>query len=204
MIKRHLEKSIKKMLNSKKVLVLLGARQVGKTTLLKELFEKEKNVEWLNGDEQSTNEFFRDISAIRLKNYFKGKKFLVIDEAQNIEDIGVKLKLMADNIENLQVIATGSSAFEIANKTNEPLTGRKWEYKMYPLSFSEMAKANGLLNEKRMLPHRLIYGYFRMQALGKILRQCGKILLYRNAKRNWNMMGYGRTAGFGVQSSSRK
>jgi len=160
MIKRHLEKSIKKMLNSKKVIVLLGARQVGKTTLLKEIFEKEKNVEWLSGDEQSTNEFFRDISAIRLKNYFKGQKFLVIDEAQNIEDIGIKLKLIADNIEDLQVIATGSSAFEIANKTNEPLTGRKWEYKMYPLSFSEMANNNGLLNEKKMLPHRLIYGYY--------------------------------------------
>jgi predicted AAA+ superfamily ATPase len=185
MIKRHLEKSIKKMLNAKKVLILLGARQVGKTTLLKELFEREKDVEWLSGDEQSTNEFFKDVSAIRLKNYFKGKKILVIDEAQNIENIGTKLKLMADNIENLQVIATGSSAFEIANKTNEPLTGRKWEYKMYPLSFSEMAKNNGLLNEKNMLPHRLVYGYYPeiVSNPGKekeILKQLSDSYLYKD------------------------
>ena len=159
-IKRHLEKSIEKMLHAKKVLILLGARQVGKTTLLRELFERKKNAEWLDGDEQDTHEFFKGISAIRLKHYFKDKKFLIIDEAQNIEDIGTKLKLIADNVEHLHVIATGSSAFEIANKTNEPLTGRKWEYRMYPLSFSEMAEHNGLLSEKRMLPHRLVYGYY--------------------------------------------
>jgi len=160
MIQRHLEKSIKKMLRSKKVIILLGARQVGKTTLLKGLFEHEKDAEWLNGDEQSTNDFFKEVSAIRFKHYFKDKKFLVIDEAQNIENIGAKLKLMADNVEHLRIVATGSSAFEIANKMNEPLTGRKWEYRMYPLSFSEMAESNGLLNEKKMLPHRLVYGYY--------------------------------------------
>jgi len=159
MIKRHLEKNIEKMLNAKKVLILLGARQVGKTTLLKELFDK-KNAEWLNGDEQDTHEFFKEVSVIRLRHYFKDKKFLIIDEAQNIENIGTKLKLIADNVEHLHVIATGSSAFEIANKTNEPLTGRKWEYRMYPLSFSEMAEHSGLLSEKRMLPHRLVYGYY--------------------------------------------
>ena len=75
-IKRHLEKSIEKMLHAKKVLILLGARQVGKTTLLRELFERKKNAEWQNGDEQDTHEFFKGISAIRLKHYFKDKKFL--------------------------------------------------------------------------------------------------------------------------------
>jgi predicted AAA+ superfamily ATPase len=84
----------------------------------------------------------------------------VIDEAQRISDIGLKLKLITDQIPEVQVVATGSSAFELANKTNEPLTGRKWEYRMFPLSFGEMVQHHGLLEEKRLLHDRLIYGYY--------------------------------------------
>ena len=85
---------------------------------------------------------------------------MVIDEAQRIEDIGLRLKLITDQINDVQLIATGSSSFDLANKINEPLTGRKWEYKIYPISFKEMVNHHGLLEEKRMLPHRLIYGYY--------------------------------------------
>ncbi|MGV8090856.1 MAG: ATP-binding protein [Mangrovibacterium sp.] len=160
MIERQLEKIILGRLNTGKIIILLGARQVGKTTLLNKLFANEKEIEWMNGDEQTVKAFFSETSAIRLEHYFKGKKYLIIDEAQQINDIGLRLKLMTDHIKDLQIIATGSSAFELANKTNEPLTGRKWEYRMFPLSFREMADHHGMLNEKRLLPHRLVYGYY--------------------------------------------
>ena len=160
MVERFLQKSIENHLHKGKVIILLGARQVGKSTLLEKLFAEKADVEWFNGDEATTRAFFSDVSAVRLEAYFKGKKYLIIDEAQQIEDIGLKLKLMVDKIKDLQIVATGSSAFEIANKTNEPLTGRKWEYTMFPLSFAEMVEHHGLMTEKRMLPHRLLYGYY--------------------------------------------
>ncbi len=160
MIERCLEKEIESRFHGGKIIILLGSRQVGKTTLLEKFFADKADAEWFNGDEATTKAFFSNISAVRLEAYFKNKKYLIIDEAQQIEDIGLKLKLMVDKIKDLQIIATGSSAFEIANKTNEPLTGRKWEYTMYPLSFAEMVNYHGLMNEKRMLPHRLLYGYY--------------------------------------------
>lgn len=160
MIERCLEKEIESRFHGGKIIILLGSRQVGKTTLLEKIFADKADAEWFNGDEATTKAFFSNISAVRLEAYFKNKKYLIIDEAQQIEDIGLKLKLMVDKIKDLQIIATGSSAFEIANKTNEPLTGRKWEYTMYPLSFAEMVNYHGLMNEKRMLPHRLLYGYY--------------------------------------------
>ena len=87
-------------------------------------------------------------------------KYLIIDEAQRIENIGLCIKLIYDNIDGVKVIATGSSAFELANKINEPLTGRKWEFFLYPISFGEMADHQGLIEENRLLHKRLIYGYY--------------------------------------------
>ena len=115
---------------------------------------------WLNGDELDVQALFEGVSATRLKAMFGRKKIVIIDEAQRIPDIGLRLKLVTDQIKGIQLIATGSSAFELATKTGEPLTGRKWEYRMYPLSFGEMVDEHGLLEEKRMIPHRLIFGYY--------------------------------------------
>lgn len=138
----------------------MGARQVGKTTLLRQIFEKEESLLWLNGDETDVQALFKDISATRLKAIFGNKKYIIIDEAQRIPDIGLRLKLITDQIPDIQLIATGSSSFDLANKVNEPLTGHKWEFKMYPLSFGEMVNHHGLLDEKRLIPHRLVYGYY--------------------------------------------
>lgn len=160
MIERVLTEIVKNKLNSGKAIVLLGARQVGKTTLLKQLFGNSDDVLWLNGDEVDVQALFSTISATRLKSIFGNKKTIVIDEAQRITDIGLRMKLITDQIPEVQLIVTGSSAFELANKLNEPLTGRKWEYKMYPISFGEMVKHHGLLEEKRMIPHRMVYGYY--------------------------------------------
>ncbi len=160
MIPRILQDSLTSKLNQGKAIILLGPRQVGKTTLLHSLFGNHKNVLWLNGDEIDVRNLFLNISAARLKTYIGNNKIVIIDEAQRIQDIGLKLKLITDQINEVQLIATGSSSFELSNKLNEPLTGRKWEFKMYPISFKEMVDANGLLNEKRLLPHRLVFGYY--------------------------------------------
>ena len=160
MIHRLLQNTISGKLDKGKAIILMGARQTGKTTLLKNLFPNNDDVLWLNGDEQDVQKIFSNISATRLKALFGNKKYIVIDEAQRIEDIGLRLKLITDQIKDIQLVATGSSSFDLANKVNEPLTGRKWEYKIFPLSFQEMVNHHGLLEERRMLPHRLVYGYY--------------------------------------------
>ncbi len=160
MVERVLKKIIEGQLGKGKAIVLLGARQVGKTTLLQSLFGDSEEVLWLNGDELDVQLLFATISATRLKAIFGSKKIVVIDEAQRILDIGLRLKLITDQIKDVQLIATGSSSFELANQVNEPLTGRKWEYQMFPLSFGEMVAHHGLLEEKRLLPHRMVYGFY--------------------------------------------
>jgi predicted AAA+ superfamily ATPase len=160
MIQRALEQIIQSRLHSGKAILLLGPRQVGKTTLLKKLFPLQEDVLWLEGDEKDVQDLFEHASASRLKAFFGNKKTIIIDEAQRIKEIGLRMKLITDQIKEVQLIATGSSAFELANHLNEPLTGRKWEYKMYPVSFEEMVKHHGLLEETRLLPHRLVYGYY--------------------------------------------
>ena len=138
MIKRTLDDIIKDKLFKGKAIVIMGPRQVGKTTLLKQLFKDDDMVLWLNGDEQDVRNLFETISSSRMKLIIGNKKVVVIDEAQRISDIGLKMKLITDQIPEVQLISTGSSSFELANLVNEPLTGRKWEYKMLPLSFEEM------------------------------------------------------------------
>ena len=160
MIERLLYKSIENKLFKGKIIVLLGARQVGKTTLLKQMLQKQEHVLWLNGDEMQVQNLFDNASADRLLSEFNGNKIVILDEAQRIRNIGLRLKLVADSDSDIQIIATGSSAFELANKVNEPLTGRKWEYQLFPLSFGEMAAHHGKMKEMRMLPHRIIYGYY--------------------------------------------
>ena len=160
MIERLLYKTIENKLFAGKVIILTGARQVGKTTLLKQLLRQKEGVLWLNGDELQVQNLFANASADRLLSEFSNSKIVILDEAQRIENIGLRLKLIADSDSEVQVIATGSSAFELANKVNEPLTGRKWEYQMFPLSFGEMVEHHGKLKEMRMLPRRIIYGYY--------------------------------------------
>jgi hypothetical protein len=160
MIARKIENIISTELFQKKAIVLLGARQVGKSTLLKKMFSERKDVLWLDAENPDVHLIFENANAKRIALFFEENKIIIIDEAQKIDNIGSKLKLITDHIQNVQVIATGSSSFELRNKLNEPLTGRKFEHKLYPLSFSEMKNHTGLLDEIRMLPQRLIYGYY--------------------------------------------
>jgi hypothetical protein len=161
MIKRTIEDSIRNELNTgRKAVILLGARQVGKTTLLHALFAENREVLWLNGDTSNDRLLLTTQSVEQLRVIIGKHKTLIIDEAQRVPDIGLVLKLIIDNIKHLKVIATGSSSLDLSNRTAEPLTGRKRQFKLFPLSFSEMVAHHGLLSERNLIPHRLIYGYY--------------------------------------------
>lgn len=185
MITRSIETEIQNELGKGKAIVILGARQVGKTTLLKEMFKEREQILFLNGDESDVRAMLEHPTSTALKAIIGDKKTLIIDEAQRITDIGLKLKIIIDNIPDVQVIATGSSSFELANKINEPLTGRKWEHKMFSLSFTELVRNNGLLEEKRMLRHRLVYGGYPDVVMNegqekKILKELSEDYLYKD------------------------
>lgn len=185
MITRTIISNIKQEFFQKKAIVLLGARQVGKSTMLKSIFENEPNMLWLDAENPDVSLIFENATATRLESFFGNNKFVIIDEAQKIDNIGSKLKLITDYLPEIQVIATGSSAFELRNKLNEPLTGRKFEHKLFPLSFSEMKKHIGLLEEIRMVPHRLVYGYYpevvtTQNNEEKILRLLSDSYLYKD------------------------
>ena len=161
MISRLCGELIQSSLDAKKVIILSGARQTGKTTLLKSLFdERTEPALWFNGDELDVQELFARLSAQRFKAYIGEKKIVVIDEAQRITDIGLRLKVLADSLPDIQIVATGSSSFDLANSVNEPLTGRKREFRLFPLCFKELVAHTDLLTEKRMIPHRLVFGSY--------------------------------------------
>jgi predicted AAA+ superfamily ATPase len=155
-----LGQALQDKLDTGKAIVLTGARQTGKTTLLQNLFGGRRDTLWLNGDEPDVRALFENPSSTRLAAILGTKSCLVIDEAQRIPDVGVKLKLVTDSLPETRVIATGSSSFELGNQVNEPLTGRKWELQLFALSFGEMVAHHGLLDEKRLLPHRMVHGYY--------------------------------------------
>ena len=160
MITRNLEKNITSLFGKRKAIVIMGARQVGKSTLLQQMLAGREDVVWMNGDEMDIQELFREMTSTRIRAILGDNKFLVIDEAQRIQDIGLRMKLITDQVPEVQVIATGSSSFELAAKVNESLTGRKREFRMFPLTFGEMVRHTSFLEETRMIPHRLIYGYY--------------------------------------------
>ena len=160
MITRDIERNILPLLGKGKAIIVMGARQVGKSTLLQQMLGDRKDVVWMNGDDLDIQELFRDMSSTRIRAILGNNLFLVVDEAQRIPDIGLRLKLITDQIPQVQVIATGSSSFELASKVNESLTGRKREFKMFPLTFGEMVRHTNFLEESRMIPHRMVYGYY--------------------------------------------
>lgn len=160
MIARKLKEIVRDRLNSGKAIVLIGARQVGKTTLLKDFVKDFDDMLWFNGDDIETRSLFQEVSVEKFKSLIGAKKIMVVDEAQRVENIGLKMKLITDNLPEVQLILTGSSSFDLANRINEPLTGRKWEYTLYPLSFGEMAAHTNPFEELKHLPLRLVYGYY--------------------------------------------
>ena len=145
-----------------KAVIIYGARQVGKTTLIRMILKNtaEKDILFLNCDLPDV----RDILEKKDLQHFKGlvgdKKVVFIDEAQRVSDIGLTLKILIENFPNSQIIATGSSSFDLANKINEPLTGRKFSFQLYSLSLNEIFSDANVLEIRRKLPELLIYGSY--------------------------------------------
>jgi len=162
MISREIEKRIQAKLFKKKVIIIYGARQVGKTTLVKDLLKKyPKQSIYLNCDELDIRNALTDKTSTEIKAFLGNNKLVVLDEAQRVRNIGLTLKLMVDNFPELQIVATGSSSFELSNKIIEPLTGRKFEFHLYPISYNELRKYYASdLESKRHLERRIVYGMY--------------------------------------------
>jgi uncharacterized protein len=162
MIKREIFDTINKRLFKRKVIIITGARQVGKTTLLEQIIKSNNNypVLLLNCDEADNRISLENATSTQLKSLIGNNKLILIDEAQKVMNIGNTLKLFVDNINDIQLIVTGSSAFDLRNRLNEPLTGRKVEYNLYPFSTNEIINNTSIIEEKRLLEQRLIYGMY--------------------------------------------
>lgn len=159
MIKRVLESKISKKLNSGKAIILIGPRQVGKTTLIKSILDK-KDYLFLDGDDPTVRSLLTEPNTEQLRSIIGNKQIVFIDEAQRINGIGITLKLITDQFKNIQLLVSGSSAFELNSSINEPLTGRKWEYHLYPLSWEELENQIGYVKSQQQLELRLMYGMY--------------------------------------------
>jgi predicted AAA+ superfamily ATPase len=160
-ITRSIQNDIEKALFKGKIVVIYGARQVGKTTLVEEIIKKYKDESlYLNCDEPDVRIALTDRTSTEIKSFIGSRKLIVIDEAQRVNNIGLTLKLIADNFPETQVIATGSSSFELSGKISEPLTGRKTEFFLYPLSVAELLQVYSPLETQRLLEERLIFGMY--------------------------------------------
>jgi predicted AAA+ superfamily ATPase len=159
MIKRHLEEQINKRFGKGKAILLIGPRQVGKTTLFNKLLERKEHL-FLNGDDPTVRKLLTNPNIEQLKNIIGNYKVVFIDEAQRIDTIGLTLKLITDQLKSVQLLVSGSSAFELNNQTQEPLTGRKWEYQLYPISWNEFENNVGYLKAQQQLELRVVYGMY--------------------------------------------
>lgn len=156
-----LEPILNKLAHSNKIVIIYGARQVGKTTLANQIIAK-LNLKTLkiNADELKYHDILSSRDLDKMKSLISGYELLFIDEAQRIENIGINLKILADGLPNLKIIVTGSSSFELANKINKPLTGRAWTYNLFPLSFLELAGEYNNFEINNQLDNVLIYGTY--------------------------------------------
>ncbi len=160
-IKRSIQDTVEKGLFKGKISIIYGARQVGKTTMVKEIQKKyPENSSYFNCDEPDIRDALTNKTSTEIKAFIGGKRLVIIDEAQRVENIGLTLKLIADNFTEIQIIATGSSSFDLSNKIAEPLTGRKNEYYLYPFSLVELRGAHSELEIDRLLERRMIYGMY--------------------------------------------
>lgn len=160
LIRRKLHDIIEDKIFKGKAIVLIGARQVGKSTLLKQIIADKGNVLNLNCDDPSVRSLLQDINLNTLRQLIGNNKIVFIDEAQRIQGIGLTLKLITDNMPEVQLLVSGSSSFMLQGQLNEPLTGRKFEYHLYPLSTEEIYNETGYLGVKQSLESRLIYGSY--------------------------------------------
>lgn len=160
-ITRIIQKQIEKDLYKGKAIIIYGPRQVGKTTLVKQIISNFSTPStYLNCDEPDIRALISNKNSTQLKELFGSTKLVIFDEAQRVKNIGLSLKLIIDTFPSIQIIATGSSSFELANKIAEPLTGRIYQYTLFPLAEAEILTSFGSLETKRTLETRLRFGSY--------------------------------------------
>lgn len=183
--KRGIETEIEKHLFKGKIVAIYGARRVGKTTLVKNLLNQHSQKgRYLSCDEPDVRQALTNKTSSELINYLGNNKLVVIDEAQRVKNIGITLKLLIDSKPEMQIVATGSSSFDLSNKIKEPLTGRVSEFLLYPLSTLEIS--NNDTEIKRLLESRLIYGTYpevvtNQETAKETLQSIYKNYLYKDA-----------------------
>ena len=162
-IKRDLYEVLNTKIGRGKVIILIGPRQVGKTTLLKAMLSEKMSLnpfQYWNCDEGEVRSMLSQDSSASFKSLVGTSKFIVIDEAQRVKDIGLTLKILHDNFPDVQFAVTGSSSLDLSNTINESLTGRKFEYNLFPFSTNELVNHTNLLEEMKQLKNRLVYGFY--------------------------------------------
>ncbi|MDD3292532.1 MAG: ATP-binding protein [Candidatus Pacebacteria bacterium] len=194
LIQRTIQKQIEDKLFKGKVIILYGARQTGKTTIVKQIQEKNSDIAvYYNFDESDIRKDFENATSDYLKKIIGNKKLVIIDEAQRVKDIGITLKLIVDNFKDIQVVATGSSSFDLANQTGEPLTGRKYEFYVYPFSLEELNLEKDKLKIDRLLENRMIFGMYPEVALKskeeqeETIKNTAKSYLYKDVLQYQNI-----------------
>ncbi|MCK4912778.1 MAG: ATP-binding protein [Candidatus Omnitrophica bacterium] len=154
-------KNLNSFLQPQKAVIIYGSRRCGKTTLLNEILKsiKEKYL-LVNGEDITVQEYLSSQSIEKLKSFVGDNKLLLIDEAQKIKNIGLNIKLLLDNVDMLKIVAAGSSSFDLAQQIGEPLTGRKYTLKMFPLAQLELNKIQNKIEVDSSLEQRLVYGSY--------------------------------------------
>lgn len=184
MIKRELFQKLNEKFNKGKAIVLLGPRQVGKTTLINTCLEG-KDFLFLNGDDPEIRNLLENTGVSKLRSIIGKNSLIFIDEAQRIKDIGLIAKMIIDQFKEVQLLISGSSTLEINQSTQEPLTGRKFEYQLFPISWEEFENHVGYLEANTQLEERLIYGMYpdvlnNRSDAGEILKQLTTSYLYKD------------------------
>ncbi|RLD66885.1 MAG: ATPase [Bacteroidetes bacterium] len=159
MYQRTIEKDINTKIGSGKAIIIVGARQVGKTTLIKNLL-KGKDYLFLDADDPSTRKLLTNPNTEQIRTILGKNKIVFLDEAQRIEGIGITLKIITDQFHDVQLFVSGSSSFDLGNQLNEPLTGRKWEYELFPISWEEFENMEGFVKSEQQLENRLLFGMY--------------------------------------------
>lgn len=166
LVTRQLEQVIKDHMFRGKAIILIGARQVGKSTLFGQILGDPRQgvpqgqILSICCDDSEQRTVIEDANLMDLRQYLAGKRIVMVDEAQRIKGVGVKLKLITDHFKDVQLLVTGSSSFLLQGQLNEPLTGRKFEYHLYPLSTQELYSDGGLLRTRQTFESRLVYGSY--------------------------------------------
>lgn len=156
---RILQKNISEKNHSGKAIVIVGARQVGKTTLLKSVL-KDEDYLFLDADDPTTRTLLTSPTTEQIRTILGNYKIVFLDEAQRISGIGLTLKIITDQFKDVQLFVSGSSSFDLGNELNEPLTGRKWEYELFPICWQEYEQHLGFIKAEQQIENRLLYGFY--------------------------------------------